>query len=105
MKTFSPLSAEALCEGGCGRGSLRQRVGAKRRPMINTAKRRAGIHTSPALFSAFVRRPALFSLDARELDHLRPLFDGIREDRSEFRRRAAKHGAAQLDDPGFDFAI
>ena len=45
---------------------------------------------------------ALFSLDARELDHLRPLFGGLRDDRPEFRRRAPKHCAAQLDDPGFD---
>src|ERR1700694_2410604 len=50
-------------------------------------------------------RPALFSLDARELDHLRPLFGGIRDDRPECRRRAPKHCAAQLDDPGFDFGI
>src|SRR6476661_7437713 len=50
-------------------------------------------------------RPALFSLDARVLDHSRPLCGGIREDRSEFRRRAAKHRAAQLDDPAFDFVV
>src|SRR4030095_5164363 len=49
--------------------------------------------------------PALFSLDARELDHLRPLFDGLREDRSQFRRRAPKHRAAELDDPALDLAV
>ena len=47
----------------------------------------------------------LFGLDACELDHPRPLFGGIREDRPEFRRRAPQHCTAQLDDPGFDFAI
>ena len=50
-------------------------------------------------------RPALFGLDARELDHLRPLFGGLRDDRPEFRGRAPEHCAAQLDDPGFDFGI
>src|SRR5882757_6086198 len=52
-----------------------------------------------------MRIAALFNLDARELDYPRPLVDGVCEDRAEFRRRAAKHCAAQLDDPGFDFAI
>src|SRR5258708_4848437 len=47
----------------------------------------------------------LFSLDARELDHLRPLFGGIRDDRRKLRRRAPKHCAAKLDDRGFDLAI
>jgi hypothetical protein len=31
----------------------------------------------------------LLDLDARELDHPRPLCNGLREDRLEFRRRAA----------------
>src|ERR1700730_15273933 len=45
----------------------------------------------------------LFNLDARELDYLRPFFGGLGEDRPKLRRRAAKHGAAQLDDPRLDF--
>src|SRR5690349_18095859 len=50
-------------------------------------------------------RPALFNLDAGELDHLRPFFGGFRNDRPEFRRRAPEHCAAELDDPGFDLGI
>ncbi len=42
-------------------------------------------------------RPALISRDARELDHPCPLFCGFGDDRPEFRRRAAKHCAAQLE--------
>ena len=49
--------------------------------------------------------PALFNLDARELDHLAPLFDGVREDRPEFRRRAPKRRAAKLGDPLSDLGI
>ena len=48
---------------------------------------------------------ALFGLDACELDHLRPLFGGLRENLRELRRRAALHCAAQFDDPGFDLGI
>src|SRR6185369_16655246 len=44
-------------------------------------------------------------LNAGELDHLRPLFGGLGDDRPEFRRRAAKRRAAQLDDTGLDFPI
>src|SRR4051794_36830537 len=48
---------------------------------------------------------ALFHLDARELDHPGPLCEVFREDGLEFRSRAAKHGAAELDDPGSDLGI
>src|SRR5206468_1768282 len=50
-------------------------------------------------------RPALFNLDACELDHPRPLFDGVRDDLAEFRGRAPEHRAAELDDPGLDPAV
>src|SRR5262245_3632267 len=101
-------------------GVLVQEDGGRRPPMAtfsHKGRRREGwtlsnLHSGAprsgepeAAFSASMWRPALFSLDARELDHLRPLFDGLGEDRPEFRRCAPKHGAAQLDDPGFDFAV
>ena len=47
----------------------------------------------------------LISLDAGELDHPCPLFCGFGDDRSEFRRRAPEHGAAQVDDPRLDLAV
>src|SRR6478736_6316760 len=47
----------------------------------------------------------LFSLDARHLDHLRPLFGGLRDDGTEFRRRATDHHSAELLEPGLDLRI
>src|SRR4051812_33322166 len=47
----------------------------------------------------------LFGLDARDLDHFRPLFGGLKEDRPEFRGRAPGHRAAQFNDPGLDLGI
>src|SRR5690349_11669407 len=41
-------------------------------------------------------RRALLDLDAGELDHLAPLFDGLREDGPEFRRRAPERRAAEF---------
>src|SRR5262245_60962936 len=49
--------------------------------------------------------PGLISLDARKLDHPCPLCCGFGEDRSEFRRRAPNHCAAQLDDSGLGLAV
>src|ERR1700742_204575 len=49
--------------------------------------------------------PLLFDLDAGELDHLRPLFGGLRDDRRELRGRAPGHRAAQFFDALPDLGI
>src|SRR6187455_88125 len=47
----------------------------------------------------------LLSLDAGELDYLRPLFGRLRDDRAELSRRASRHRAPQLFDSALDPGI
>src|SRR6185503_21212916 len=91
----SPASRGAVASlgGGAARACLAtaSAVSAVSAAIVASATMAGGLQCGIAM--------PLFNLDARELDHLRPLFDRLREQRAECRGRASERRAAQFDDP------